>query len=361
MRVIITAGGTGGHIYPALAILNKIKEKEPNSEFLYIGTHNRMEKDIVPSHGINYVPIEIYGLSTSLKLMGRNIKNIFLIEKAYKKCLSIMDEFKPDVVIGVGGYVTYPVIKAAHKKGIKTFAHEQNSIPGKANKALLKYIDLVGVSFKDSLEYFKGHNAILTGNPCSENALKVKKISKENYGLDKNKNSVLIFNGSLGSSVMNDKMIDYLKSVGNENYEVLYITGKNSYKDFKNNKFPKNVKVVPYVDNLSGLMKDMQLIVSRAGASSVAEITALGLPCILIPSPYVANNHQYYNALSVTNASAGLMIQECDLNTEILKETINSVLNDPKKIKEFKKNLKEIAIEDSATIIYNELKKLINK
>ncbi len=359
MRVIITAGGTGGHIYPALAILDKIKSLEPDSEFIYIGTHNRMEKDIVPERGIKYIPIEIYGLSTSLKLMGRNVKNVFLIGKAYKKCLKIMKDFKPDVVIGVGGYVTYPVIKAAHKCGIKTFVHEQNSIPGKANKALLKYVDLIGVSFEDSLKYFKGYNVIMTGNPCSENALKIKKISKTNYGLDKNKKSVLIFNGSLGSSAINTKMIDYLKTIEKANYDVLYITGKSSYEEFNKNKFPKNVYVVPYVDNLSGLMKDMDLVVCRAGASSVAEITALAIPCILIPSPYVANNHQYYNALSILNNNAGEMIQENELTAALLKEKIESILSDDKKIKEFKENLGKISVNNSATVIYEALKDLI--
>lgn len=359
MRVIVTAGGTGGHIYPALAIIDKIKEMEPDSEFIYIGTHNRMEKDIVPEHGIKYEALEIYGLSTSLKLMGRNIKNIFLINKAYKKCLKIMKDFKPDVVVGVGGYVTFPVIKAAHKCGVKTFIHEQNSIPGKANKMLLKYVDLVGVSFKDSLKYFDGHNAVMTGNPCSENAIKIKRISKENYGLDKNKKSILIFNGSLGSSTMNEKLLEYLKDIEKEEYQVLYITGKNSYKNFKDLKLPKNVFVEPYVDNLSGLMKDMDLIVARAGASSVAEITALRIPSILIPSPYVANNHQYYNALSVSEAKAGIMIEEKDLTKELLKNKIKEILSDENKIKDIKENLSKISVDNSQTIIYEELKKLI--
>lgn len=359
MRVIVTAGGTGGHIYPALAIIDKIKEMEPDSEFIYIGTHNRMEKDIVPEHGIKYEALEIYGLSTSLKLMGRNIKNIFLINKAYKKCLKIMKDFRPDVVVGVGGYVTFPVIKAAHKCGVKTFIHEQNSIPGKANKMLLKYVDLVGVSFKDSLKYFDGHNAVMTGNPCSENAIKIKRISKENYGLDKNKKSILIFNGSLGSSTMNEKLLEYLKDIEKEEYQVLYITGKNSYKNFKDLKLPKNVFVEPYVDNLSGLMKDMDLIVARAGASSVAEITALRIPSILIPSPYVANNHQYYNALSVSEAKAGIMIEEKDLTKELLKNKIKEILSDENKIKDIKENLSKISVDNSQTIIYEELKKLI--
>ena len=181
MRIIISAGGTGGHIYPALAMLEKIREMEPDSEFLYIGTHNRMEKDIVPAHGIKYKSIEIYGLSTSLKLMPRNIKNVFLIAKDIKECKKIIKEFNPDVVIGVGGYVTYPVIKAAHKCGIKTFIHEQNSIPGKANKGLLKSVDLIGVSFPETMKYFEGYNVIFTGNPVSENAIKIEKDIDSSY------------------------------------------------------------------------------------------------------------------------------------------------------------------------------------
>jgi len=359
MRVIITAGGTGGHIYPAIAIINKIKEMEPTSEFIYVGTHNRMEKDIIPSLGIKYVPLEIYGLSTSIKMMPRNVKNIFLIKKAIKKCINIIKEFKPDIVIGVGGYVTYPVIVAANKCHIKTFIHEQNSIPGKSNRALAKRVNKIGVSFKDSMKYFPESKVVFTGNPVSENAIKCKKISKTSYGLNNDKKSVLIFNGSLGSSAINKLMIDYLKSVENKDYEVLYVTGKSSYDAFSKNKFPKNVFIVPYVENLSGLMKDMDVIVSRAGASSVAEIEALRIPAILIPSPYVANNHQYYNALSMVSLNAGLMIEEKNLNKDILTEDIEKLLNDKLLIKNIKENLAKISLDNSSTIIYNEIKKML--
>ena len=361
MRVIITAGGTGGHIYPALAILDKIKEMEPDSEFIYIGTHNRMEKDIVPNRGIRYIPLEIYGLSTSLKLMGRNIKNIGLISRATKKCMQIMREFKPDAVIGVGGYVTYPVIKAAHKCGIKTFVHEQNGIPGKANIALHRSVTQYWLSFKSSLEYFKNYPAIVLGNPCSEAAIKAKKISKTNYGLTKNKKAVLIFSGSLGSTAMNQSILDYLKMLDNANYEVLYITGKSSYEAFMENKLPKCVHVVPYIDNLCGLMKDMDVIVSRAGASSMAEITALGIPCILIPSPYVANNHQYYNALAIVENDAGVMIQQRELTPDLLKTKIEEILNDDKLAKKYSDNLKAMCEEKPATEIYKNIKEHLNK
>ena len=359
MRVIITAGGTGGHIYPALAILNKIKEKEPNSEFIYIGTHNRMEKDIVPAAGYQYESIEIYGFSKTM--IKRDVKNISLIYKAYKKCLKIMKDFKPDVVIGVGGYVTFPVIMAANKLHIKTFIHEQNSIPGKSNKVLAKKANLIGVSFKDSIKYFNPNKCKLTGNPCGENALDIKAVSKTKYHMHANKKGVLIVQGSLGSNVINNKMKEFLSSIDNENYEVLYVTGKDYYEEFSKNKFSKNVIIVPYVDNLSALIKDMDLIVTRAGASIISEIMALRKPAIFIPSPYVANNHQYYNALSIKDAHAGAMIEEKDLNKDILKNKINEILNDKKLYKEYETNLAKISIDNSSTYINELLKELIKK
>lgn len=359
MRVIITAGGTGGHIYPALAILNKIKEKEPNSEFIYIGTHNRMEKDIVPVAGYHYESIEIYGFSKTM--IKRDVKNISLIYKAYKKCIKIMKDFKPDVVIGVGGYVTFPVIMAANKLHIKTFIHEQNSIPGKSNKVLAKKADLIGVSFKDSIKYFNPDKCKLTGNPCGENALDIKAVSKTKYHMHANKKGVLIVQGSLGSNVINNKMKEFLSSIDNENYEVLYVTGKDYYEEFSKNKFSKNVIIVPYVDNLSALIKDMDLIVTRAGASIISEIMALRKPAIFIPSPYVANNHQYYNALSIKDAHAGAMIEEKDLNKDILKNKINEILSDKKLYAEYETNLAKMSIDNSSTYIYELLKELIKK
>ena len=171
MRVVISAGGTGGHIYPALAIINKIKEEEPNSEFLYIGTHNRMEKDLIPSLGIPYEEIEITGFIRKLTL--ENFKTLTRFMNARKRCLQIIKEFNPDVVIGAGGYVTAPVIWAAKKLGHKTFIHEQNSVIGLSNKYLTKYVDRVGVSFESTLSEFPEEKVTLTGNPCSEKAIKI--------------------------------------------------------------------------------------------------------------------------------------------------------------------------------------------
>ena len=187
-----------------------------------------------------------------------------------------------------------------------------------------------------------------------KNSLRFQKLSHED------KKGILIFNGSLGSKTVNDKMIDYLKSIGNEEYEVLYITGKSGYADFKKNNFPDNVFITDYVESLPGLMKDMDLIISRAGASSIAEITTLGIPCILIPSPYVANNHQYYNALAIKEHKAGEMIEEKDLNKDTLITTIHSILDNTDKYLEYKENLIKLSNPKSANTIYKEIKKLIS-
>jgi len=356
MKVIITAGGTGGHIYPALAIINKIKEKEPNSEFIYIGTHNRMEKDIIPNYGIKYIGIEIYGLTKNIM---HDIKDVYLISKAINKCKKIMKEFKPDIVIGVGGYVTFPVIYAAHKLNIKTFIHEQNSIPGKSNRMLEKLVDAIGVSFKDSKKYFKNQDKVyFTGNPCSENAIDVKKISKTRYGIKVNSKLVLIVSGSLGSNVVNEKMKSYLESVSNKDYEVIYITGKKYYEEFSKNSFPSNVHLFPFIENMSALLKDVDVTVSRAGASSLSEILALKVPSVIIPSPYVANNHQYYNALSISESNACIMIEEKDLNKDILSSSIDKCL-DKDFSKKLKDNMNNLIVKNSSTEIYNIIKKII--
>lgn len=359
MKIIVSAGGTGGHIYPALAIINKFKEKEKKLDVLYIGTHDRMEKDIIPNLGIKYEAIEIYGFNK--KKIFRDIKNVFLIKKATKRCEEIMKSFKPDIVIGVGGYVTYPVIRAAHNLGIKSFIHEQNSIPGKTNVILAKYVDLVGVSFKNSEGYFQTAKRVeYTGNPCGENAVTIPKISKTTLGFKASDKLVIIVAGSLGSSTFNDKFKAFLSTVEKEKYKILYVTGKDHYDDFvKDANFPKNVKVVPYFENLAGLMKDAYLLISRAGASTISEILALKIPSILVPSPYVANNHQYYNALDLVNLNVAEIIEEKDLNTNIIQVAINELVYNEDKYKSMQDSLKKLPNKESSTTIYEKIKGII--
>lgn len=357
MRVIVSAGGTGGHIYPAIAIINKIKEEEPKSEILYIGTSDRMEKDLIPELGIKYEAIKISGLKRKLTL--ENIKVLYRFLKAREKCKKIISEFDPDIVIGAGGYVTGPVIWAAKKLGKKTFIHEQNSVVGLSNKYLTKYADKIGVSFASTLDAFPKDKVVLTGNPCSEKAVKMRKANKEDYGLSKNKPLVLIVMGSLGSRTVNDKIVSFLNDFKNKDYEVMFVTGNSYYEKVKDIKVPKNVKIVPFIYEMPSLMKATDLMVSRAGASTMSEILVLNVPTIFIPSPYVTNNHQYKNAMDLVDQNAALILEEKDLTKDNLIKMIDDTLNDKNTYKTIKENLKELGIKDSAERIYEVLKGMI--
>jgi UDP-N-acetylglucosamine--N-acetylmuramyl-(pentapeptide) pyrophosphoryl-undecaprenol N-acetylglucosamine transferase len=358
MRVIISAGGTGGHIYPALAILNKIKEHEPDSEFLYIGTHNRMEKDIVPNKGIPFKSIEIYGFNRQ-KLL-KNFKVLACLIKSKKECKKIIKDFNPDIVIGVGGYVTGPVVCAAQDLGYKTFIHEQNSIPGKSNMFLSKRCDKIGVSFESTLSYFKNGKAVFTGNPCSENAIEIEAASKVEFGLSLSKKLVYIVMGSLGSSKVTEYLISIMPKFEGKNYEVMFVTGKDIYNMVKDLKFPSNVFVLPYIENQSRLLKSVDLMVTRCGASTLSELIALGIPSILIPSPYVANNHQYKNAMDLCSKDAAILLEEKNLISDNLVNLIDETINDEEKLSLMKKNLSQLYVPDSAGKIYKILKELVD-
>ncbi|CCY88812.1 uDP-N-acetylglucosamine--N-acetylmuramyl-(pentapeptide) pyrophosphoryl-undecaprenol N-acetylglucosamine transferase [Mycoplasma sp. CAG:956] len=358
MRILISAGGTGGHIYPALAIIEGFKKYDKDLEVLYIGTKNRMEKDIVPKNGIPYYGIEIYGLS---KNIFKDIKDVFLIFKAKKEIKKKMLEFKPDVVLGIGGYVTYPVLSVAKSLHIKTFIHEQNAIPGKTNKMISKYADIIGISFKESAKYFPNKNVLYTGNPTGIRALNTPRITKSSLGLNDDKPLVVVVCGSLGSETVNNAMKGYLKTLENKDYQVVYITGKNLYEEFIKIKYPKNVKVLPYLDNLTGLLKETDVLVARAGASTIAEVLSLKVPTIFIPSPYVANNHQYYNAVSLKNDNLALMLEEKDLSIPNITKNIEDLLYNKDKQIKIKNNLNKVSTLDSTKIIYDAIKELIKK
>ena len=360
MKMIISAGGTGGHIYPALAIVKKFQKEDKNFEVKYIGTHNRMETKIVPEHNIPYAGLEIYGFSKTD--IVKDIKNLGCIIKSYYKCIDIMKEFKPDIVVGVGGYVTLPVIMAARKLNIKTVIHEQNSIPGKTNKFLSRGVDKVFVSFRESMKHFNnGEKCVYTGNPCGDNVANLKPMKKESLGFSKDKKLIIITSGSLGSSDLNNKLIEFLKLSAKEDYEILFITGNANYETFtKENKFSKNIKILPYLDNLASLFKSSDLIISRAGAGTISEIIVAKVPSILIPSPNVANNHQYYNAVDLENHKEAFMIEEKNLDGKVLYKKVKDLLKDNNKdYKEILNNLKKEEKIASSDIIYNEIKELL--
>lgn len=357
MKVVVVAGGTGGHIYPAIAIINKIKEKERNSEFLYIGTTNRMEKDLIPKLDIPFVGIEMTGLNR------KNIfSNIIVFKKfhmAVKKATEELKRFKPDIVVGAGGYITAPVLYAAHKLKIPTLIHEQNSIPGVSNKFIGNFADRICVSLPNSLNLFPKRKVVYTGNPRSEEIISVEKKNKSSLGFDQNKKLVVIVMGSLGSTTMTQKIKELIPGFNNKNYQVLVITGNNYYDEYKDINTSSNVKIVPFMEDLICLLKDTDLIVSRAGASTIAEITAIGLPAILVPSPYVTNNHQYKNAKELEEAGACVIVREEEFSKNKIIHEIDKLFDNKEVYDLMVEHSKELGIKDSATRIYEEIRKII--
>lgn len=359
MRVIVAAGGTGGHIYPALAIIERIKKEDKNSKILYIGTTDRMEKDIVPARGIDFVGVEIKGLNRKNVFSNFSVMKKFL--KAIKRSKEIIKEFKPDIVIGVGGYITAPVLYAAHKLHVKTMIHEQNSIPGLSNKFLAKFVDTICVSLPGSIQYFPKEKTVYTGNPRSEEILTIDKVSKSKYGFSSYKKLVLIVMGSLGSTTMTQKLKEAIGKFKGKNYQVLVITGKAYYDEYKELDIPDNVKLLPYTEELIQIMKDTDLMVSRAGASTISEITGIGLPSILVPSPYVTHNHQYLNAKELEDAGACTILEEKDFSGDALCQKIDSILSDKHVYLSMKKASQSFGIKDSLTKIYQEILKLVGE
>lgn len=354
MKIAITAGGTGGHIFPALAIINKIKSHDKNSKFLYFGTTDRMEKDIIPEKGIPYIGIQMKGLNRKNILKNITVLKIYLA--AIKKAEVELKKFKPDIVIGVGGYITAPVLVAANHLGIKTIIHEQNSIPGVSNKLLSHFVNKICVSFKESESYFPKKKTIYTGNPRSEEILSMEKGKREDFGFNHKSKFIILVMGSLGSLTMTKKMKELIPSFKDKDYQVLVVTGKNYYDDYKDVKIPTNVKIVPFYD--AKYMKDADLIITRSGASTIAEVTALLLPSIMIPSPYVTHNHQYKNAKALEDKKACKILEEKDF----CKENLLSLIDDCFKkevYNEMRKNLKEFSCPNSAEAIYKEIMGLV--
>ncbi len=351
MKYVVVAGGSGGHIYPALSIINKIKEEDETNDILYIGTSTKMEKDIVPAHNIKFIGLDVEGLDR--KHLLKNFTVLKKYSQAKKRAYKILREFKPDIVIGVGGYITLPVLNMAYKLHIPIVIHEQNSIPGLSNKLLIKKVNKICISLPGSAKFFPKGKTVYTGNPRSEEAIKVDVLNKSAYGFDNNKKLVVFVMGSLGSLTMTSKMKEIIKGFSNKDYQVLIITGKNYYDSYSDVELPSNVKLIPYCDKLINLLKDSDLIVSRAGASTIAEITAIGLPAILVPSPYVTNNHQYKNAMDLVKENAALLLEEKDLTGKNLTAKIDELIKNPNIVKE---NLKKFEINDSASKIYEAIK-----
>ena len=370
MRVIIAAAGTAGHINPGLAIANRIKKEERDSKIIFIGTTRGLENDLVPRAGYELKTIEAYGLSKKISL--ENIKKMYRTLKGYGEAKKIIKEFKPDIVIGTGGYICGATISSAHKLKIPTMLHESNAFPGKAIKVLASKTNTILVSFKDAIPRIKkGNNVVYTGTPV--------KIEKKNYsesekskiirasGLNENIPIVLVFGGSQGAKKINDTMIEIIKNKKNKNYQVIWATGPKQYDVIKeqletlnvsiNN--IKNIKIIPYIYNMEELMNVVDIIVARSGAMTITEISNLGKPSILVPLPNVSHDHQLYNAKALEKVGAAKIILDKDINGQKLNTEIEDMVRNKDKIKKMGENALKISTIDAEDRIYEEIKKLV--
>ena len=368
MRIVLTGGGTGGHVYPALAIGKRVKEDAPDSSILYIGTPKGLESRIVPAHGIDFEPVEITGFRRKLSL--DNVKTVMRFLRGVRRSKQLLREFKPDVVVGTGGYVCGPVVYAAAKLGIPTLIHEQNAIPGLTNQFLTRYADCVAVSFKESLTQFnRSKRVVYTGNPCASHVVTASRDKGcASLGLPPDSRIVLMVGGSRGAKAMNDAMVDMAPLVKRlPGVHFVFVTGESYYEatmDRMKKVLPllsNYIHVLPYLHNMPEVLAASTLVVSRSGASSLAELTALGLPSILIPSPNVTNNHQEANARTLMNAGASEMILERQLNGGMLFERISAILGSRERLAKMGTAALTLGMPQSAAMIAAELNKLSEK
>lgn len=358
MRVLIATGGTGGHIYPALSLAKALKEEDPTNEFFFIGSKNRMEATEIPQAGYAFQGIDVIGMNGSLI---SKCKSLILLKQAEKECKEIIKKFKPDIVIGFGNYISVPVIMAAHSLRIPTMIHEQNSYAGKANKMLARVADAIVGCYEENLEQFPKNKTRILGNPRASEAAHIvanKQLITE-VGLDDQIPFVVIVMGSLGSETVNNVLKEVSKKMVNESFQALICTGKKGYDAFiKETPACPNVKIVPYIDGLA-MMAVADVVVIRGGATTSAEVTALGIPSIIIPSPYVPNNHQVKNALALENKNAAIMLEEKECTADALLDTIHCVLEDDERRNEMKKQTKLMGRPHASQDIIQWIKDLI--
>ncbi|MBR6720023.1 MAG: undecaprenyldiphospho-muramoylpentapeptide beta-N-acetylglucosaminyltransferase [Clostridia bacterium] len=364
MRVIVSGGGTGGHINPAIAIAKYIKEVEPESEILYVGTEHGLEKKLVPAQNIDIAYIDVYGFKR--KLSPKNIYVAFKALKGIADSEKIIKKFKPDAVIGTGGYVCGPLLQAAVKMKIPTLIHEQNVIPGLTVKMLADKVDVVATSFDTTKNYLKKHKKIvLAGNPVRADLLKVTRFeARIKFNLDE-KPTVLFMGGSLGAKSINDALAEIVSREMAEDYNIIASTGERNYEavmsEIKKNidEIPSNITIAPYIYNTDVAFAAADLIVCRTGAVTVSELAATGKPSIVVPSPNVAHNHQEYNARYLSDRGAAVLIHDDELTGIKLNAEILALVNNRDLLSEMSKNAKTVAIYDATDKIYTTVKKLI--
>lgn len=367
MRVILSGGGTGGHIYPAVSIAKEIKKQHKTAEILFIGTERGLESSIVPKEGFKLIKIKVRGFRRKL-----SFENITAVAESFIGLFSvsrIIRDFKPDIVIGTGGYVCGSVLLAASLMNIPTLIHEQNAFPGITNKILSRLVDIIAVNFEEAKKYFpKNDKVIVTGNPIRSSMLSIsKEEGLKEFGFDRGLPVIFVVGGSRGAKKLNESVMLLAKHcVGKKNFQMLHMTGETQYDDilkkYAGEKIPLDtgyLKVMPYIYNMPHALAASDIVISRCGASTLSEITALGKPSILIPYPYATDNHQEYNARALEKHGAAIVILDRDLNAEILYNEIADMLNKQERISKMAARSKELGRTDAAYSIVKAVERLV--
>lgn len=370
MRAIVSAAGTAGHINPAIAIANKIREKEPDSEIIFIGTNRGLENDLVPRSGFELKRIEAYGLKKEVSI--KNLKHIIKTLKSIKEVKKIIDEFEPDLVIGTGGYICGPVFAAATSKKIPTVLHESNAYPGKAVKLFAKEVDCVLVGFEEAKDRLaSAKRVVVTGNPTKIKKLTIAKDEKEKILEELKIKSdlpiVLIFGGSQGAQAINEATVDLIKQKLNKDYQIIWATGRNQYDIVKESfekanisiKNIKDVKVVPYIYNMEELINIADLVICRSGAMTITELAICGKPAIFVPLPSRSANRQEDNARVLEKLGAAKIILNHELTAQKLSSEIDDIIKNKAKLEKMGKLSTKIAPNKVEEKIYDEIQKIV--
>jgi len=362
LRVIISGGGTGGHIFPAVSIANAIRMKQPDAEILFVGALGRMEMQRVPAAGYEIKGLPICGFDR--KNLLKNIKVLYKIWKSQRMAKQIIKEFRPMVAVGVGGYASGPTLNKAASMGIPCLIQEQNSYAGVTNKLLAKKAEKICVAYDGMERFFPAEKIIKTGNPVRQNLLETTVSHEEairSFGLDPQKKLILLVGGSLGARTINESVMQHLDLIKNSDVQFVWQTGKyynaSIMEQLKTLGQPKNLVVTDFISDMGAAYKAADLVISRAGASSISEFCLIGKPVILVPSPNVAEDHQTKNALALVHVDAALYVKDAEAPAQLLDLAIKTV-NDEQKLNSLHTNILKLALPDSADIIADEVLKL---
>ncbi|MGB1210687.1 MAG: undecaprenyldiphospho-muramoylpentapeptide beta-N-acetylglucosaminyltransferase [Lacinutrix venerupis] len=360
-KIILSGGGTGGHIYPAIAIANELKLRFPDAKFLFVGAKDRMEMEKVPQAGYKIKGLWITGIERKLTL--KNLAFPFKLINSLWSARQIVNKFKPDVAIGTGGFASGPLLQIAALKGIPSLIQEQNSYPGITNKLLSKKVQKICVAYNGLDRFFPKNKILKTGNPVRQDLLDIESKRSEAikyFGLVEGKKTLLVLGGSLGAKAINELLKRELDFLQTQQVQIIWQTGKLYYNDYKINGDIKHVQVHQFINNMDFAYAAADIIISRAGAGSVSELCIVGKPVIFVPSPYVAEDHQTKNAKAIVDENAALMIAQEDLEVDF-KNKFSQLIASDERQKQLGVNIKKLALVNATKDIADEVEKLLNK